>query len=51
MIATAGGIVAAAAHALHFHAQLVCVIELLYISKRGQKWHRSGKTQQGRQDE
>src|SRR5271169_3323770 len=49
VVATTGGIVAATAHAFHFHAQLVRVIELLCIPKRGDKRERASKTPCDRQ--
>jgi hypothetical protein len=51
VVATTGGIVAPAAHAFHFHAQLVRVIELLCIPKPTQKRQRTGKTQRDGQNE
>src|SRR5579863_7440184 len=38
VIAAAGGIIAPAAHATHLHTELVSVIRLLRIAKRGDHW-------------
>jgi hypothetical protein len=51
VVATASGVVAAAAHTFHFHAQLVRVIQLLSIPKRRQKRQSTGKTQCDQQNE
>jgi hypothetical protein len=51
MVATTCGIVAAAAHAPHFHSDQVGVIGLLHVSESGQNRQSASKTQKDKQNQ